>query len=700
MILLSVIPLTMVGLRMIDLNRLGLQAAILELHINLASSLAEKIDDYIENLNSKVILVIRSLEMREITWSERQTVLQSLLDANPDIINISVVDDKGAELLKVYNPDLEKEPSLINRKDEPLFQEVQKERQTQISSLCYRDNLVCLDIAYPFGKEYYLFASFCLDKLKQKILDTHIGRTGYAYLVDREGKILVHPEKEKVFLSAANLDIVKEVLTRQLLGSKEFVDEKGREIIGAYSPVKRLGWGIIIQQPKEEAYYSVTQMRQQARIWVVVFVFVAALVAFLLARNLTRPVIALIKSARSVAQGDFTTEVQVRTHDELYELVDTFNFMTARLKEYADMQVEKIIAEKTKTEAVIFSMGDGLILTDHTGKIELVNRQAASLFRIGEGKWEEKMIWDCLHPSISDEIIDLISQSEKTFFKEIVFPLSDEQKQYFQVSGRLIYTPKGEELGLLTVFHDVTLEKEIDQMKDDFVHSITHDLRNPLASVRGLLKLLMDGGPGPLTEKQKKMLTTMDHASARLLSLINDILDVAKIETGKMVINLADCNMKQIVERVIEIQQPLAVRKNINIEFACPQELLSFSADPGLLERLVTNLIGNAIKFTPEYGKVNVKIEDLPERILVEVADTGPGIPPEYLNRVFDKFQQLDTTKGGTGLGLTISKYIVEGHLGKIWAESKVGEGAKFSFWIPKNLAKNEKGEVVCLQNV
>ncbi len=255
-------------------------------------------------------------------------------------------------------------------------------------------------------------------------------------------------------------------------------------------------------------------------------------------------------------------------------------------------------------------------------------------------------------------------------------------------------------MGLLTVFHDITLEKEIDQMKDDFVHSITHDLRNPLASVRGLLKLLMDGSPGPLTEKQKKMLTTMDHASARLLSLINDILDVAKIETGKMVINLADCNMKQIVERVIEIQQPLAVRKNINIEFACPQELLSFSADPGLLERLVTNLIGNAIKFTPEYGKVNVKIEDLPERILVEVADTGPGIPPEYLNKVFDKFQQLDTTKGGTGLGLTISKYIVEGHLGKIWAESKVGEGAKFSFWIPKNLAKNEKGEVLCLQNV
>ncbi len=683
MILISVIPLALIGLRMIELNRISLEGAILELQINSASSLAEKIDDYISNLNRELIRVIGSLETHALTWTERQYELQSVLDANPEIINISFVDQEGNEVLKAYNPDLEKETELINHREELLFQKAKTERKTQISSLFCKDELPCIQVFYPLGKEYFLLTNFSLAKLQQKILTTHIGKTGYAYLVNKEGKIIIHPEKEKLFLSARDIPLVNEVITAQVVGSREFKDKTGEEIIGAYSPVKNLAWGVIIQQKKKEAYYPVYQMQRQARFWILISALASAIVAFLLASNLTRPIITLIKGAEKVAGGNFETKVKVPSHDELRQLADTFNFMTAKLKEYADIQVDKMLLEKTKTEAIVFSIADAVILTDHSGKILLVNPQAEKIFHLPEGKWEEQMVWDYLPPVLGEEILDLIAHPDRSFLKEVILPLTEEQKKYFEVRGTLIFTPKGEEFGLLSVFHDVTLEKEIDQMKEDFVNSITHDLRNPLTSIRVLIKFLSEGKSGHLNEKQRKMLGTMEVASYQLLTLINNILDVAKMESGEMHLELAQVNLTDLVGRVLTIQEPLVKRKNLLLELFSSKEL-ELNADPQLLERLFANLLGNAIKFTPENGKIKIVIEDLPEKVKVEISDTGPGIPEEYLEKIFDKFQQLQRTKGGTGLGLTICKYIVEAHGGKIWVESKLGEGSKFIFWLPK----------------
>lgn len=688
MILISVIPLVLIGLRMIEFNRISLQGAILELQINLASSLAEKIEDYMVNLNREFIRVIGCLETSAVTWAERQRELQSTLDANPEIINISFVDQEGNELLKVYNPDLEKEVELINRREEPLFQEVKKERKMQVSSLIYKENIPRLEIIYPLSKEYFLLANFSLAKLEEKILTTRIGKTGYAYLVDKEGKTIVHPEKEKLFLSAKNVPLVNEVITRQVLGSREFRDETGEEIIGACAPVKNLAWGVIIQQRKKEAYAPVLQMQKQTRFWIFFSALVATMVAFLLATNLTRPIIALIKGAEKVASGDFETKVKVSSRDELRQLADTFNFMTAKLKEYADTQLDKMLLEKTKTEAIVFSIADGLILTDHSGKILLVNPQAEKVFHLPQSKWEGKMVWDYLPPILGEEILDLIVHPEKSFLKEIIIPLTEEQKKYYKVRGTLIHTPKGEEFGLLSVFHDITLEKEIDQLKEDFVNSITHDLRNPLTSIRVLVKFLSEETSGPLNEKQKKMLKTMEVASYQLLTLINNLLDVAKMEAlagekAKLPLQLTGVNLSDLAGRVLTIQEPLIKRKNLLVGLSSSKEV-KIDADAQLLERLFANLLGNAIKFTPENGKIEIRIEDLPEKVKVEIRDTGPGIPEEYLEKIFNKFQRVQRRKDGTGLGLTICKYIVEAHSGKIWAESKLGEGSKFIFLLPK----------------
>jgi signal transduction histidine kinase len=220
-----------------------------------------------------------------------------------------------------------------------------------------------------------------------------------------------------------------------------------------------------------------------------------------------------------------------------------------------------------------------------------------------------------------------------------------------------------------------------------------------MGAIKGFVEFMIKEIPGPVNEAQKKMLISIDRASFRLLGMINNILDVAKMEAGKMEIKLAPVNLREVAARVIELMESLGQRKHIRFELEGPPELL-VNADSGLMERMFTNLIGNAIKFTPENGVITAGMADDGETITAWVRDTGDGIPPEYLDKVFEKFEQVKGQKaGGTGLGLTICKYVASAHLGRIWAESEPGKGAKFVFSIPKGLRRDEAGKVLALES-
>jgi len=271
-------------------------------------------------------------------------------------------------------------------------------------------------------------------------------------------------------------------------------------------------------------------------------------------------------------------------------------------------------------------------------------------------------------------------------------------RKFIKTGTNIVKTEKGKNLGVVTVLRDVTLEKEIEKMKEDFVHSITHDLRSPMTSVRGFVEVLLDGSAGKINEEQREFLKIIDASSRKLLGMINNILDVAKLETGKMKLNLTEFDTKETVERVVKIMEPQAVKSGVKLSSQGFDSFPMIRADSDLMERVIMNLVSNVIKFTPSEGRVDIIGQDLPDRIQIAVVDTGQGIPPDYLEKVFDKFQQVETggEKRGSGLGLTIAKYGVEAHLGKIWVESEIGKGSRFSFWLPKNLVKNEKGEIVC----
>jgi len=232
--------------------------------------------------------------------------------------------------------------------------------------------------------------------------------------------------------------------------------------------------------------------------------------------------------------------------------------------------------------------------------------------------------------------------------------------------------------------------KEIDQMKSDFVTSVTHELRSPLTSLTMYIDLFLKGGAGELNDKAKKFLTIMERSNNRLSRFIDDLLDMAKIERGKMEIKKEPLGILPIVSETVQLMKPQADEKDIEITMDISDNLPLVFVDGDRTRQIITNLLSNSIKFTPEKGKVSIKIQDEGEHVQVSISDTGIGIPPEQINRIFDKFEQVrevrERVKGpkGTGLGLAIVKSLVEAQGGKIWVESEVDKGSTFYFTLPK----------------
>lgn len=252
--------------------------------------------------------------------------------------------------------------------------------------------------------------------------------------------------------------------------------------------------------------------------------------------------------------------------------------------------------------------------------------------------------------------------------------------------------------------------REIDEMKSGFISHISHEFRTPLTSINEANSLLLDEVAGKITEKQENLSKIIKQGTNKLIRLINELLDLSKMEAGMMDYNLVRADISQVIDQSIIDIKLLMKKKNIQIEILVEKELPLTTMDIDKIQQVVTNLLSNAVKFTPEKGiiKIDVKLIGIRNRkmigkdnnfIQISVLDTGTGIPQEYLNKIFDKFQQVDTkwtsSIKGTGLGLSIAKHIIEAHKGKIWAESLTGKGSRFTFILPVNEIKKRKNNEI-----
>jgi PAS domain S-box-containing protein len=421
--------------------------------------------------------------------------------------------------------------------------------------------------------------------------------------------------------------------------------------------------------------------------------------AFMFARHVTRPIRALLQAVMRISDGDFSTIVQVSTRDELQELAVAFNGMSEQLRRYSEVRVDEMLAEKAKTEGIIYSSEDGIVLTDQEGHAQLINPKARQMLNLSEERKEDlngRPIWsfvtdDRLAVAIRESIEGDTPKSVR-----VVNLSADAVRRFYSLSVSLVNAPEGSGSAYWMVMNlrNITAEKELDRLKDDFLQSLTHDLRSPMTAIRGYLQVLSEEMAGPITPEQKKMLNVMENASTKLLHIISNLLDSAKISAGKLKISLAETDLRQMAPPTVEILHAEAAKKKITLTLDMPDQMTPVRLDPSLIERVIVNLISNAIKFTPDGGFVTVKFLELKDRFQCQVIDTGPGIPPEFMDRMFKKFEQVNGTRGGTGLGLANCKNIVESHYGEIGVRSKPGEGSTFTFWIPKDLEQTEKGDV------
>jgi len=407
---------------------------------------------------------------------------------------------------------------------------------------------------------------------------------------------------------------------------------------------------------------------------------VSILGSFIAARFVSRPIEYISEVAREIAAGDFTKKISVKAKDEIGELAEAFNHMSSEVCS----KIEQLENNKAKLEAVLFSMFDGVMVVDPAGEILLMNKSLRGLIVVKhepEGKKPIEIIRNVEIQEITDKVLDMRTGVES---RELSILLPEEKK--IIVHGTPIFR-EGEIEGAVLVFHDVTEIRRLEKIRKDFIANVSHELRTPASSIKGFAETL---NAGALDDKEsaKEFIKIIEENSDRLVRLIEDLLDLSKIESGKVDMNLRPCSLYPIVKKVVSQVEVQAKKKAIAIENGINSRISDVLADETFITQVFLNLIDNAVKYTDENEKVSITAVEEKEFIRIDVRDNGIGISEKDLPRVFERFYCVDKARsrksGGTGLGLSIVKHVVEGHGGKVTVKSVLGQGSTFSFTIHK----------------
>ena len=421
--------------------------------------------------------------------------------------------------------------------------------------------------------------------------------------------------------------------------------------------------------------------------------------SLVLSNLLVKPVREMVEATRKIAEGNYNIQVSTHSSDELGQLANEFNSMAQTLKGFHDLNVEQIMAEKQKSEAIIRSIDDGILLVDAEFRVTGINPMAR---RILEVQPDEPPNRHFLEVVKSEGLFNYVKQSIESGKppsiegQENIFTVDRNQTRFhYQFSITPVSGKKGVFLGVVVVLRDVTRLTELDRLKSEFVMTASHELRTPLTSIGMSIDLLMESGSKKLNEKEQQLLLATHEDVNRLKALVNNLLDLSRIEAGKMEMEFSSLSVPILFEKVKSIFKAPAQEKEVELSFGVLKEGPQIKADLDKILWVLTNLISNALHYTPRGGHIYLSAESFFPYVQISVRDDGPGIPIEYQSKIFDKFVQVRSDKvlGGSGLGLTICKEIIRAHGGTIWVDSVPGSGSTFTFTLPvrESLKKEER---------
>ena len=415
----------------------------------------------------------------------------------------------------------------------------------------------------------------------------------------------------------------------------------------------------------------------------IIALIAAVIIGSLLSRTITLPINDIMHKAKRITDGDFGYALEIKSDDELGMLTQTFNFMSSRLKS----MLTEITSEKKKLETILNYMTDGLIAYNKAGEVILTNPAAEKLLRC---KANEILTFDEFMKVLGIELcMEKITDENK-----IDEPLHKVQyKDKFIKLQLAVFTDENNETdGVIAVIQDITEEHKLDMMRKEFVANVSHELRTPLTSVKSYTETLLDGA---LQDRETAMqfLGVINEETDRMTRLVKDLLTLSQHDGG-IKLNLEDISLNDLIGSCVERMKREAKLKNQELKMMIKQSLPIIQGDRHRIDQLMINIIGNAIKYTPEKGKIMVQAHYEKDNVIINVIDNGIGIPPQDIDRIFERFYRVDKARsrqmGGTGLGLAIAKEIAVLHGGNITAKSKPGKGTNISIFLPVKKPRQE----------
>lgn len=412
---------------------------------------------------------------------------------------------------------------------------------------------------------------------------------------------------------------------------------------------------------------------------------ISAIVGILVARSITKPITEMREQAQVLASGDFSQEVNVYGTDEIGQLADTFNEMKENIK-IANHTTEE---ERRKLSSVLSNMSDGVISTNEAGQITLMNEPAAGLIGHTFAQVQNKLIFDVLN--LSEEMIQLVEMQDSS---SITIDFSDDHRfLLIKANFTVVEDEYGRFSGYITVISDVTEQEKVERERREFVSNVSHELRTPLTTMRSYLEALIDGA-WTNQEIAPQFLEVTQNETERMIRLVNDLLQLSKMDNKGQEMVKERVNIIPFFHHILD-RFEMNKDEQIKIERSIPRESIFLWIDKDQIIQVVDNVMSNALKYSPKDDVVRFKLTKERNRIKIMIADNGPGISPEKVEKIFDRFYRADSARsrklGGTGLGLAIAKEIIRNHQGQIWADSSEGQGTKIFFSLP--LIARKQGE-------
>jgi two-component system phosphate regulon sensor histidine kinase PhoR len=405
-----------------------------------------------------------------------------------------------------------------------------------------------------------------------------------------------------------------------------------------------------------------------------------AVLGFFIARRLSGPLNDLKRGAMRFARGDLNRKVPVPNTDELASLAEALNYMAEQLQD----QIQALSRRKKEQEAILSSMTEGVLALDAEGRLLTINSAGAGMLHLDPATAQSLPVQEVIQDTGLKWFINRTLSNPEPIEGEV--ELKGNGRRIFKAHGTSLRDPQGVSLGTLVVLHDITQLRQMENTRRDFVANVSHELKTPITSIKGFVETLLAGALRE-PENAENFLRIIAKQTDRLNEIIDDLLTLSRIEQDaeRRQIFLKGQKIKGVLQSAIQVCEANAAAKKISLDLTCPDDLRA-QVNPPLLEQALVNLVDNAVKFSEPGRAVQVEAQREGPQVIIRVRDQGPGIPPEHLPRIFERFYRVDAGRsrkiGGSGLGLAIVKHIALAHGGRVTVASSPGQETVFSLQV------------------